>query len=65
MKSPQGYAFATSQTVHSNNAHLVLIALLPVIILPISYFAFKEKLGRQPIMGTVLAIAGVAVLFLA
>lgn len=42
-----------------------LIALSPVIILPISYFGFKEKVGWQAIVGTVLAIAGVAVLFLA
>lgn len=42
-----------------------LMALPPVIILPISYFAFKEKIGWQAVLGTVLAIAGVAVLFLA
>ena len=41
-----------------------LMALPPVIILPISYFAFKEKVGWQAVLGTVLAIAGVAVLFL-
>lgn len=42
-----------------------LMALPPVIILPISYFAFKEKIGWQAILGTMLAIAGVAILFLA
>jgi drug/metabolite transporter (DMT)-like permease len=42
-----------------------LIALTPVIILPISYFVFKEKVGWQAIVGTILAISGVAVLFLA
>ena len=42
-----------------------LMALSPVIILPISYFGFKEKVGRQAIVGTLLAIAGVAILFLA
>jgi drug/metabolite transporter (DMT)-like permease len=42
-----------------------LMALPPVIVLPISYFALKEKIGWQAIAGTVLAIAGVAVLFLA
>ena len=42
-----------------------LMALPPVIILPISYFALKEKIGWQAILGTLLAIAGVAVLFLA
>jgi len=42
-----------------------LMALPPVIILPISYFVFKEKLRWQAVVGTILAIAGVAVLFLA
>jgi drug/metabolite transporter (DMT)-like permease len=42
-----------------------LMALPPVIILPVSYFAFKEKVGWSAILGTVLAIAGVAILFLA
>jgi drug/metabolite transporter (DMT)-like permease len=42
-----------------------LMALPPVIVLPISYFIFKEKVGWQGVAGTVLAIVGVAVLFLA
>jgi drug/metabolite transporter (DMT)-like permease len=42
-----------------------LMALPPVIVLPISYFVFKEKVGWQAVLGTILAIAGVAVLFLA
>ena len=42
-----------------------LMALPPVIILPISYFVYKEKIGWQAVLGTVLAIAGVAILFLA
>lgn len=42
-----------------------LMALSPVVILPISYFALKEKIGWPALFGTVLAIAGVAVLFLA
>jgi drug/metabolite transporter (DMT)-like permease len=41
-----------------------LMALPPVIILPISYFVFKERIGWQAVLGTVLAIAGVAILFL-
>jgi len=45
--------------------YLTLMALPPVIILPVSYFLFKEKIGWQAILGTILAIAGVAVLFLA
>ena len=42
-----------------------LNALTPVIIVPISYFVLKEKIGWQAIVGTLLAIAGVAILFLA
>ena len=42
-----------------------LMSLTPVIILPISYFVFKEKIGWQAVLGTVLAIFGVAILFLA
>ena len=42
-----------------------LMALPPVIVLPISYFVFKEKIGWQGIAGTILAILGVSVLFLA
>lgn len=42
-----------------------LMALPPVIVLPISYFLFKEKIGWQAVAGTALAIAGVAILFLA
>jgi drug/metabolite transporter (DMT)-like permease len=41
-----------------------LMALPPVIVLPISYFIFKEKVGWQAVAGTVLAILGVAILFL-
>ena len=42
-----------------------LNALTPVIILPISYFVLKEKISWQAVLGTLLAIAGVAILFLA
>ena len=42
-----------------------LMALPPVLLLPVSYFVLKERIGWQAVMGTVLAIAGVAVLFLA
>jgi drug/metabolite transporter (DMT)-like permease len=42
-----------------------LMALPPVIILPFSYFVSREKIGWQAVVGTILAIAGVAVLFLA
>ena len=42
-----------------------IMALTPIILLPVSYFVFKEKVSWQAILGTILAIAGVAILFLA
>jgi drug/metabolite transporter (DMT)-like permease len=42
-----------------------LMALPPVILLPVSYFVYKENIGWQAILGTMLAITGVAILFLA
>jgi len=41
-----------------------LMALPPVFMLPISYFVFKERFGWQAVAGTLVAIAGVALLFL-
>ena len=40
-----------------------LMALPPIFMLPISYFVFKERFGWQVVAGTILAIAGVALLF--
>lgn len=41
-----------------------LQALPPVFLIPISYFFFKEKISFRAITGTVIALAGVVVLFL-
>lgn len=41
-----------------------IMALPPVVMLPISYFFYKEKLNWQSILGTLIAIGGVALLFL-
>ncbi len=41
-----------------------LMSLPPVILLPISYFAYGERFGWQTVAGTLVAIAGVALLFL-
>jgi len=41
-----------------------LMALPPVFMLPISYFVFKERFGWQAVAGTLVAILGVALLFL-
>ena len=42
-----------------------LIALPPVFLLPISWVVFKEKFDWVAVIGTLVAIAGVALLFLA
>jgi len=41
-----------------------LMALPPVFMLPISYFVFKERFGWQAVAGTLVAMIGVALLFL-
>ncbi len=41
-----------------------LIALPPVFLLPISYFVYKERFGWQTVAGTLVAMSGVALLFL-
>lgn len=42
-----------------------LMALPPVFLLPVSYLFFHERFGWQAIAGTLTALAGVAILFLA
>jgi len=41
-----------------------LMALPPVLLLPFAYFVLKEHIGPRAVVGTVLAIGGVACLFL-
>jgi len=41
-----------------------LMALTPVFLLPISRFAFKERITLRAAIGTALAVGGVAILFL-
>jgi len=41
-----------------------LIALPPVFLLPISWLVFKEKFDLSAVLGTLVAIGGVALLFL-
>ena len=41
-----------------------LMALPPVLLLPVGYFWFKEKIGVWAIVGTLAAIIGTALLFL-
>jgi drug/metabolite transporter (DMT)-like permease len=42
----------------------VLTSLAPIFMLPMAHFLFKEHLGWQAVAGTLLAMAGVAILFL-
>lgn len=42
----------------------VLTSLSPIFLLPVSHFAFKERIGWQSIAGTFLAMAGVSILFI-
>jgi drug/metabolite transporter (DMT)-like permease len=41
-----------------------LQSLPPIFLLPIGYLFFKEKISSRAIMGTIIALAGVAILFL-
>ncbi len=41
-----------------------LINLTPIILIPISYFVFSEKVTRRAVTGTTIAIMGTAILFL-
>lgn len=41
-----------------------LMSLSPVILLPVSHFVFRERVGGHAILGTLLALAGAAALFI-
>jgi len=41
-----------------------LMALVPIFLLPASRFVFKEPIAPRAVVGTLLAVAGVALLFL-
>ncbi len=42
-----------------------LMALPPVFLLPIGYFVFRERFGWPAVAGTIVAVAGVSLMFLA
>lgn len=42
-----------------------LMSLSPIVLLPISYFVFRERITLSKIVGTIVALSGVAMLFLA
>jgi drug/metabolite transporter (DMT)-like permease len=41
-----------------------LTSLMPVFLLPVGYLMFQERITRRAILGTILAVVGIAVLFL-
>jgi drug/metabolite transporter (DMT)-like permease len=41
-----------------------LMSLMPVIMLPMLKYIYKEKLGLRAVIGAVVAVAGIAILFL-
>jgi len=42
-----------------------LMSLTPVLLIPLVYWVFKEKITIHAVFGTIMAVAGVAILFLA
>ena len=42
-----------------------LMSLAPIILLPVGKIVFKERIGWRAVVGTVVAVSGVAMLFLA
>ncbi len=42
-----------------------LTSLAPIFVLPINWFVFKEKASGWAVLGTLVALAGVAIIFLA
>ncbi len=62
------YLGITSSLVAVANTHVgiasTLIATVPVLMLPISKFYYKEKLSSLSIIGTIIAVLGVTILFL-
>jgi drug/metabolite transporter (DMT)-like permease len=41
-----------------------LMALPPILLIPIGYLLYKERVSKRGIIGTVVAFAGVAIIFL-
>jgi drug/metabolite transporter (DMT)-like permease len=41
-----------------------LMATVPILMLPLVHFVYKEKISTRAILGSVLSVAGIAILFL-
>jgi drug/metabolite transporter (DMT)-like permease len=60
-----GVSFSLYAVQHADvGVASTLMALSPILMLPIGYFFFKERFGWGAVAGTLVAICGVAVLFL-
>jgi drug/metabolite transporter (DMT)-like permease len=60
-----GVSFSLYGVQHANvGIASTLMSLAPVILLPVGYFFFKERFGWAAVIGTLLAVSGVALLFL-
>jgi drug/metabolite transporter (DMT)-like permease len=55
-------SLAAVQLTHVGIAS-TLMALSPVILLPLAHWIFKERISQRAIVGTVVALVGVAVIF--
>jgi drug/metabolite transporter (DMT)-like permease len=40
-----------------------IMSICPVLLIPVSHFMFKEKITLKAVLGTIIALAGVALLF--
>jgi drug/metabolite transporter (DMT)-like permease len=61
-----GVSFSLYAVQHADvGVASTLMALTPVVLLPVSYIVFKERYGWGAVLGTLVAIVGVAILFLA
>jgi len=62
------YLGITSSLIAVANTHVgiasTLMATVPLLMLPISKFYYKEKLSINSIFGTILAFAGIGIIFL-
>ncbi len=60
-----GVSFSLYAVQHADvGVASTLMALSPVVLLPVSYFFFKERFGWSAVVATMIAISGVALLFL-
>lgn len=60
-----GVSFSLFSIQHTSvGVASTIIALPPVILLPVGRFVFKEQFGWGAVLGTLLAVVGVAILFL-